>query len=35
MIELIEKIASLISSIISLATAIIAYKLTKSEKGDK
>ena len=35
MIELIEKIVSLISSIISLVTVIIAYKLTKDEKGDK
>ena len=35
MIELVEKIVSLISSIISLAAAIVAYKLAKDEKGDK
>lgn len=34
MIELIEKIISLISTIISLATVIITYRLTK-QKGDK
>lgn len=35
MIELIEKIVSLVIAIITLANAIIAYKLTKAKKGDK
>jgi len=33
MIETIEKIANLISSILALITAIIAYKLAKESKG--
>lgn len=35
MIELIEKIVSLVSSIIGLATVIITLKLTTKKKGDK
>ena len=33
MVELIEKIVSLVSAIISLATVIITYRLTK-DKGE-
>ena len=34
MIELVEKIISLIVEIVSLTTAIIGYKLIKEKKGD-
>lgn len=35
MIELIEKIVRLVSTIINLVTVIITFKLTINKKGDK